>query len=295
MGRCWSLETTQGRYLVSPVFAYIDDAQAAEGVALLERARAHGVLSPRAVRDPEGRLVHRYADQSWRVEEWLDMGPTPIQPLRSAVARRAGEILAIVHEVGGPTDRPMPAYLRSRHGAEYWDDLQRRAETAGRFADELAALRPSIDALLAIEGDVGAAGPRVLSLCDFSLGAVRYGPGDDLVVVHSAFNGGMVPAWELGYALGHWALYGRVNPLAGRALLEGYRDRAGSLPALELESFTLGIGGYINWTYNAFCEALLAEGGEKTAFAELSIREVLDRPLTVDKIEQLLSSVQAAA
>jgi hypothetical protein len=295
MGRAWSLETDQGRYVASPVFGYIDDTQASVGVELLERARPHGVLSPHPVRDADGRLVHRIDDQSWRVDEWLDMGPTPMQPIRSAVARRAGEILAIVHSVGGETNKPIPPYLLSRHGRSSWDALQNRAKAAGRYEEALGSIRPSIDALLEIEAEPAAAGPLVMSLCDFSLGAVRYGPGDDLLVVHSAFTSGMVPAWELGYVLIHWALYGRVNPSAARAVLDGYRDRAGVLPALELESFTLGIGGYINWTYNAFCEALLAEGTEKTAFAEMSVREVLDDPLTVEKLQQLLDSLRRVA
>lgn len=292
MGRAWSLETSRGRYFVRPLFDYIDDAQAAVGVDLLERARPLGVLSPRPVRGPDGRLVHRIDDQNWHVEEWLDMGPTPIRPMRSAVARRAGEILAILHSVGGATDKPIPTYLSSRHGPLYWDALMQRA-TGTRWAEPLAALRPSIDALLETEADAATAGPRVISLCDFVPEAVRYGPADDLVVVHSAFTSGMVPAWELGYVLIQWALYGRVNPVAAHALLDGYRDRAGRLPELDLGSFTLGIGGYINWTYNAFCEALLATGNEKTAFAELSVWEVVDDPLTVEKLEELLDSVRA--
>jgi hypothetical protein len=186
----------------------------------------------------------------------------------------------------------MPNYLSSRHGPSYWDELMQRA-SGSSWADALAALRPSIDALLKIDADPESAGPRVLSVCDFVPEAVRYGPGDDLVVVHSAFASGMVPAWELGYVLIQWALYGGVNPLAAHALLDGYRERAGGLPELDLGSFTLGIGGYINWTYNAFCEALLASGTEKTAFAELSVRELIDDPLTVGKLEELLDSVRA--
>ena len=296
MGRAWSLETSSGRYLVSPLFEYIDDVQAAVGVDLLERARPLGVLSPRPVRDPDGRLVHHVGDQPWRVEEWLDMGPTPTRPMRSAVARRAGEILAIVHSVGGSTDKPIPAYLTSRHGPSYWDELMERAGAAGgSWADALTRLRPSIDALQEIAADPDIAGPRIISLCDFVPEAVRYGGGDDLVVVHSAFASGMVPAWELGYVLIQWALYGGVNPVAAHALLDGYRDRAGGLPELDLGSFTLGVGGYINWTYNAFCEALVAAGTERTTFAELSIREVMADPLTVDKLEALLESVRLVA
>jgi hypothetical protein len=294
MGRTWSLETSRGHYLVSPQFQYIDDAQAAVGVDLLERARPLGVLSPRPMRNRDGGLVHRVDDQTWRVDEWLDMGPTPTRPMRSAVARRAGEILATVHSIGGPTDTPLPIYLTSRHGRTYWDQLAERARAAdGPWADALATLRPSIDALLDIEGDPDSAGDRIVSLADFVPEAVRYGPGDDLVVVHSAFASGMVPAWELGYVLIQWALYGGVNPVTAHAVLDGYRDRAGALPDLELSSFTLGIGGYINWTYNAFCEALLATGNEKTSFAELSVREVMGDPLTVEKLMELLDSVRA--
>ena len=100
--------------------------------------------------------------------------------------------------------------------------------------------------------------------------------------------------WASGFAIS-WMPRTSLRRRALCACAGSYGKRAGGLPDLDLESFTLGIGGYLNWTYNAFCEALLAEGSEKTAFAELSIREVLDDPLTVDKLTALLDSTRALA
>src|SRR5688500_5961811 len=50
MGRRWCLETERGRFMVSPVFDWIQDQQAEVAVDLQERARRVGVVSPVPVR-----------------------------------------------------------------------------------------------------------------------------------------------------------------------------------------------------------------------------------------------------
>jgi len=106
MGRRWELQTARGRFVVRPVFDWIDDAQAEVAVDLQERARAAGVRSPVPVRAGDGGLVRRVHDRSWRVEEWMDLGPTPVEPVATDVARRFA---------GGPADpRTVAIAARSR-------------------------------------------------------------------------------------------------------------------------------------------------------------------------------------
>lgn len=70
-----------------------------------------------------------------------------------------------------------------------------------------------------------------------STGVVRMGPDDGLVLTHWDFAGANHPAWELAYVLVHWAEPPPVNPGTARALVAGYRDRAGAVPPLAESSF----------------------------------------------------------
>ena len=293
MGRTWVLETDRGRWLAAPVFDWIDEAQTERAVGLQERAAAAGVRTPRPVRDPDGRLVRRLDDGSWRVHEWLELGPTPIRPVRSQVARRVGEVLATVHAVAEPTDEPIGPYLTHRRPPAAWDTLVERASRAGRpWAADLAAQLGAIDALRSVEA--APRDDRIVSICDLVPEGVRYGPGDDLVLTHWDFAGPQVAEWELAHVLLQWTGYGGLNVPAARALVEGYGAASGgrAAPVLSLESFTVAVTGYLNWTFNAFCEAIDPEGREQGAFAERAIQELLEDQFTVATLEQLLAAVE---
>lgn len=187
----------------------------------------------------------------------------PDTPSVDFLRREAKDLLAALREQApSATLADAQQALARQYGTASWTDL--RAEV-----DRRRARPPEPDAELMAE----LAGT-------FALG-------------RSAFAGAVVPAWELGYVLVQWAVYGGVNPRAARALLDGYRSVAGEVPSLALGSFAFGIGGYLSWTYNMFCEAIVAEGGEKTQYAELSVREVVDDPLTVEKLETLLAALTA--
>ena len=292
MGRRWCLETERGRFMVSPLFDWIDDAQAGVAVDLQERARAVGVASPVPVRSPGGHLVRRVLDQSWRVDEWMDLGPTPIRPMHSTIARRFGELLAAIHGLAVPTDRPVDGpWITHRPSKDAWAGLLERARTAAKpWADELAALSRNVDELSSVVADAPPSAV-ILSNCDLVPEAVRLGADHGLVVVHWDFSGPMVPEWELATMLTQWALYGGLNVEAARALLEGYRERAGHAPALTLGCFNVAVTGWLNWAYNQCCELVSPHDAEKAAFSERALRESLDDPLTVAGLRSLLDVV----
>ena len=78
-------------------------------------------------------------------------------------------------------------------------------------------------------------------LCHNNLnpGNVRLGPHARLIVTGWEHANGLPPEWELSAALASWAVNpnGGINAAGARALLEGYRERAGSLPALTPDTF----------------------------------------------------------
>ena len=294
MGRRWCLETERGRYMLSPLFDWIGDQQAEVAVELQTRAREAGVPSPVPVRTPDGGLVRRVLDQNWRVDEWMDLGPTPVHPVRSSVAHRVGELLAAIHDVDLRTDRPVGGpWITVRPSEASWATLLERAERAGKpWAGELAALSPTIAELSAVNGEARP-GEAIISNCDLVLEGVRFGRGDELVVVHWDFAGPMYRDWELAKVLYQWTLESAVNIEAARALLDGYRGRAGGpAPALQLDSFTAAITGWLNWLYNQACEVIDPETSEKAEFSELALRAVLDDPLTVARLEGLLVALE---
>lgn len=293
MGRRWCLETERGRFLLSPVFDWIGDAQASVAVDLQERARAAGVASPVPVRTADGGLVRRVADQNWRVDEWIDLGPAPLRPVAADVAGRLGELLATIHGLEVATDRAVEGpWITHRPSEASWAGLLERAERAGkRWAPALAALSPIVRELGTIVGEADP-GSAIISNCDLVPEGVRLGPDGRLVVVHWDFTGPMIPTWELGTVLVQWALHERLNVGAARAILDGYRRRAGTAPTLTLGSFHVGVTGWLNWAYNQACEAIDPRSADKADFAERALQATLVDPLRVSGLEDLLAALE---
>ena len=292
MGRRWDLRTARGQFAVRPVFDWIDEAQAEVAVDLQERARKAGVRSPVPVRAADGGLVRRVLGQSWRLDEWVDVGPAPVEPVPTEVARRAGSTLAALHEVAPPTDRAIEGPWVSPTGRptmEQWRSLLERVGDADKpWREPLAALCRPIEDLSAVTPD-HPDDSRVISNRDIGVEQVRLGPGGELVVMHWDFAGPIVPEWELATMLFHWT-QGGANLDAARALSDGYRKRRAHV-RLTLGSFSSVITGWLTWLLHRAWEASDPEPSEKRDFAERSVAELIGEPLTVDKLEALLRAV----
>lgn len=298
-GQQWTLETDRGRWIVVPMFDWVDEAQAQTGVQLLEAARAAGVSVPRPVRSPSGRLVERIAERNWRADEWMDLGPWPAHPVRASVATKVGETLATLHSLAIRPARGTPPFLTYRRPRADWDELLTRATSARvDWAPALASVLPTVLELAALETGPAPSEP-ILCHSDLIPEVVRMGRGDDVVVLHWDFAGPLVPEWELGYVLLHWALIlepaDRVNVVAARAIADGYRSRGGVFPTLDRSTFAVAISGWLNYTYGQICTAIDEQDPDRRRFATGETSGLLADPMSVAKLERLIRALEHVA
>ncbi|WP_410790494.1 hypothetical protein [Kribbella sp. C-35] len=287
MGRCWELTTDRGRWLAVTVYNWITNEQAELGARLRDAASAAGVAAAVAARSSQGRLVERVHGENWRVHEWLEVGPSLALPVSAAVARRAGALAGTLHALATPSDAPVHGYLTYRRPEADWQELLGRARAAGKpWAERLDAWLPAVRELRAIEFEL----PDELVLCHQNLipTHVRQGRDGQLIVMEWDFAGPLTAELELGYMLTHWLLRPELNRQGVVAFRDGYGE-VREWPKLELASFAVAITGWLNWTYNAICEAINPEDADRALFAEREAVGVLDRPMTRGGLEQLLA------
>ncbi len=295
MGRCWSVTTQRGRWLAVTVYAWITEAQAETGARLRDAAAAAGVSAPIAVRSPQGRLIETVEGQSWRVHEWIEVGPTPVEPTPAAVARRIGAIYGTLHTLNLPSATPMHWYVTSRRPEADWQRLLDRARAAGKpWADQLEQALPNVFDLCTIEAgsESGTEGDELM-LCNCNLipEHVRIGHHDELVITEWDFAGSLTPRLELGSALIHWTLRPNVSHKAITAIRDGYAGAAGQWPRLQLSSFAVAVTSWLNWAYNTICEAIDPADSDHAAFAERETADLLSRPLTRSSLQEILTGL----
>ena len=288
MGRCWDITTDQGRWLAVTVYPWITNEQAELGARLREAATAVGVSAPAPARSPQRRLVENVQGENWRVHEWLEVGPSPALPASAALARRAGALIGTLHALAIPSAEPIHGYLTHRRPDVEWEQLLDRARSAGKpWAGRLEAFLPTVRELGSVELDV----PEQLMLCNRNLipTHVRQGRGRELIVMEWDFAGSLTPELEVGSALTQWLMRPEVNVKGVAAFRDGYGE-VREWPKLRLESFAVAISGWMNWSYNAICEAIDPEDPERAVFAEREAVGVLERPMTCRGLEQLLEA-----
>ncbi|MFF0269529.1 hypothetical protein [Kribbella sp. NPDC004536] len=284
MGRCWEVTTDRGRWLAVTVYAWITPEQAELGARLKDAAGAVGVCSPVSVRSPRGLLIESVRDENWRVHEWLEVGLSPALPVSARTTKLAGEVLGRLHSLAIPSSEPIHAYLTYRRSEDEWAELLGRARSAGKpWADRLEAMLPQWRELAAVELEV----PEKTWLCNRNLipTHVRLGRGGQVVVMEWDFAGALTPELEVAAALTQWVMRPDVNAKGLRAFREGY---GANWPKLDLGAFAVGISGWLNWAYNAICEAIDPGDADRAVFAEREAVGVLDRPMGCRGLEQLL-------
>jgi thiamine kinase-like enzyme len=95
----------------------------------------------------------------------------------------------------------------------------------------LAAAVPTLTGLETLSEAAPTSDP-VLCHNNLNPGNVRIGPHGRLIVTGWEHASGLPPEWELSAALASWAVNpnGGINAAGARALVEGYRERAGGCP-----------------------------------------------------------------
>jgi Phosphotransferase enzyme family/Glyoxalase superfamily protein len=288
-GRQWSLPTDLGRWAVRTMDTWWPIVDVETEVALQQAASAAGVLLPAPVRSRSGGIVESIGDHSWRVYEWLHSGPPLSAPASSSVTRAVGGILATIHGLALPVDRISPWHQMRLSDVE-WPDLAATARAKGvSWAADLAAAVPNLVDLGTIGEGVPAPEP-VLSHNTLGPGKVRLGTRGRLIVAGWEHAGGQPPSWELGNALMDWTVNpgGGVNSAGARAMVDGYRATAGSLPPLDMAMFRGAVVSLGNYVCGQIQVALEAPGREDQRYFDRSVLHLLSHLPTRATLEQLL-------
>jgi aminoglycoside phosphotransferase (APT) family kinase protein len=134
-------------------------------------------------------------------------------------------------------------------------------------------------------------------LCHNNLtpGNVRLGAGGRLVVVGWEHASGLPPEWELAAALVNWTVNpgGGVNTAAARALVDGYRARAGTLPRLRLGTFRGAATALLNYVAGQVNLALHASTAEDQRYTGRNMRHLLTHLPTRQTYQQILHATAA--
>jgi hypothetical protein len=168
------------------------------------------------------------------------------------------------------------------------------AKDAG-WAPVLAAAVPTLAGLESV--GAGETLPTEFVLChnNLSPGNVRVGADRRLIVTGWDHAAGLPPAWELSAALVNWAVNpgGGINAAAARALVDGYRARAGSVPPLNLSAFRGVATALQNYLAGQIDLALNSDGEEDARYTDRNVRHLLTHLPSRATFEQVLAAAVA--
>ena len=291
MGRRWSLETDRGRWAPRTVDDVFPVTDGEENARFQEAAARAGVTLPAPVRSGSGAVVEVIDGNRWRVYEWLHSGPPLAAPVSAHITHAVGDILATIHGLRYPVDGICP-WSSVRFATVSWAKLADVAAAKGvGWAPELAAAVPTLTELESL-GEGATTAEPVLCHNNVSPGNVRVGAGERLVVVGWEHASGLPPAWELSAALVNWAVNpgGQVNAAGARAMVDGYRARAGSLPPLRLEEFRGAATALQNYVAGQVDLALNASGEDDERYADRNVRHLLTHLPSLATYERVLDA-----
>jgi hypothetical protein len=276
VGRRWLLETDRGQWAPRTVDDVVPVTDGEENARFQEAAARAGVTLPATIRSVAGAVVETIEGSQWRVYESLKSGPPLAAPVSATITRAVGDILATIHGLRVPVSGICP-WSSVRFSPLGWAELADIAAAKGAaWAPVLSAAVPTLVGLESI-GDATDPGEPVLCHNNVSPGTVRVGANGQLIVTGWEHANGLPPAWELSYVLANWAVNpgGGINAAGARALVEGYRGRAGSVPPLSLATFRGCAIGMQNYVAGQIDLALNASGDEDARYADRNIRHLL--------------------
>lgn len=294
MGRRWSLETDRGRWAPRTVDDVFPVTDGEENTRFQEAAARAGVTLPAPVRSHTGAAVEVIDGNQWRVYEWLHSGPPLAAPVSATITHEVGDILAAIHALRFPVDG-ICSWNSQRLAPMSWAELAEAAAAKGAdWSPVLAAAVPTLVELESI-GDGAPTAEPVLCHNNLNPGNIRLGAGGRLVVVGWEHASGLPPEWELSTTLANWAVNpgGGVNAAGARALVDGYRARAGALPPLRLDTFRGAATGLQNYVAGQVQLALHASGAEEQRYADRNVRHLLTHLKSRATYEQVLDAALA--
>ncbi|MBA3528580.1 MAG: aminoglycoside phosphotransferase family protein [Propionibacteriaceae bacterium] len=285
-GRVWRLVTADGALAIKELIIRQVRAGATADVAYQEAVLATGLVPmPRPVRTSADEILFEVAGHQVRAYEWVDLLPvdTTLDP---AVM---GATLAAVHLVRHTPARPVHGWYTDPVGALRWTHLLDDARAAGApFAE---ALEAEIPHLLRLETLIEP--PMNLQSCHRDLWAdnIRPTPAGGVCVIDWENCGLADPAHEIPMVL---VDFGGGDPRRVGLLYQSYVDAGGPARISGYGCFTMVIvqfGHFWESAVKVFTSPNTTEEGKAHNLDRMA--ELLDLPLRVEYLEELLDTVAA--
>ena len=285
-GRVWRLDTDMGTFAIKELIIRQTPADASADFAYQEAVRATGAVSmPRPVRTTDGRVVVDLAEYQLRGYEWVDV----LAPDRSLNPTMVGATMAAIHRVQYGPARPLIGWYTEPVGARRWRQLLEESRAAAApFAD---ALDGEIPELLRLEGLMEP--PTNLQSCHRDLWADNMlpTPTGGVCVIDWENCGLADPAQELPMAMIDFGL-GDQRRIA--ELYLAYLDAGGPARISGLGSFTMVIAQFGHFWESAITAYLATDAAEEKAHSIDRIAELLNPPLRVTHLEEMLDTIASA-
>ena len=282
-GWVWRLDADMGTFAIKELIIRQTPADASADFAYQEAVRATGAVPmPRPVRTADGRVVVDFAEYQLRGYEWVDV----LAPDRSLDPTMVGATMAAIHRVQYGPARPLIGWYSEPVGARRWRQLLEESRAAAApFAD---ALDGEIPELLRLEGLMEP--PTNLQSCHRDLWAdnVLPTPAGGVCVIDWENCGLAETAQELPMAMFDFAcddqrrvaeLYHAYIAAGGPARLSGYA------------AFTMVIAQFGHFWESAIARYLSTDAAEDKAHSLDRIAELLNPPLRVTQLEEMLDTV----
>jgi Ser/Thr protein kinase RdoA (MazF antagonist) len=282
-GRVWRLDTDTGVFAIKELVIRQLPADAAADVAYQEAVLATGAVPmPRPIRTLAGQVLVDVAEYQVRAYEWVDLlaMDTGLDP---AVV---GGTLAAIHQVRYTPARPLIGWYTEPLGAPRWIQLLDEAKAADApFVEALAA---EITELLRLEALIEP--PANLQSCHRDLWAdnILPTPTDGVCVIDWENCGLADPAQELPMAMFDFA-FGDQHRLA--ELYLAYVEAGGLGRVTGYGSFTMVIAQFGHFWESAITAYLSTSGAEVKAHSLDRIADLLNPPLRVEHLEEMLDTI----
>ena len=283
LGAIWRLDTDAGSWAVKIVDEIEPDEldEIEDGARFQEAVRAAGIPTPAVRRTRSGDLIAAVDGVRVRAHAWVDLEGPDFRLDPPAI----GHLVAALHQVvyGGATG--VQWWYSEPVGDSRWAEVIAALRARGApFAEELDALVPELVALEAYLGDP----PRDLRTCHRDLWAdnVRRTREGNLCVFDFDNAGLADPAQELALVL---VEYGGDDARRARTIREAYAEAGGPGRVDGPRDFSMVIAQLAHIVEEGCRRWLASETDADRHDNEAWVREFIDRPLTRELIDRLVS------
>jgi aminoglycoside phosphotransferase (APT) family kinase protein len=282
-GRIWRLDTDRGPFAIKELVIRQMPADAIADVAYQEAVLAAGAVQmPRPIRTVAGQVLVDVAGHQVRAYEWVEL----LAMDRGLYPTMIGATLAAIHRVHYAPARPLIGWYTEPVGAPRWSQLLDEAKAAD--APFVEALEVEITELLRLEALIES--PTNLQSCHRDLWAdnILPTPADGVCVIDWENCGLADPAQELPMAMIDFA-FGDQRRLA--ELYLSYVEAGGPGRVTRYGSFTMVIAQFSHFWESAITAYLSTGAAEVKAHSLDRIAELLNPPLRVEHLGEMLDTI----